>query len=81
MARKTGPHLRIVASCHGCRHVKFTPSTANHHSFTECGHPNASPSRVIQNTHLADSTPQWCPLLKDALRAFTAGNPQHKVNQ
>lgn len=73
-----GPRLRIIASCHGCEHIKFTPSTASIRSYTECTH---SRPRVIENTHLGDSTPQWCPMLKDALHEFTRGNPQHRVNQ
>lgn len=76
-----GPHLRIVASCHGCEHVRFTPSTASHRGFTECDHSRAPRSAVLRDTHTQDSTPQWCPLLKDALHEFTRGNPQHRVNQ
>lgn len=66
-----GPRLRIVASCHGCEYVRFTPSTTNHFSFTECDHSRAPQPRVIENTHLVDSTPQWCPMLKKAIVRFS----------
>lgn len=76
-----GPKLRLVSSCHGCDHVKFTPSTASYRAFTECSHQDAPRSAVLTDTHTQDSTPQWCPMLKEALAEFTRGNPQHKVNQ
>lgn len=76
-----GPSLRIVASCHGCECIKVTRSTASHRSFTECSHSRAPRQAVLENSHTQDSTPQWCPLLKDALAEFTRGNPQHRVNR
>lgn len=76
-----GPHLRIVASCHGCECIKITRSTAGHYGFTECSHSKAPSYRILENSHTQDSTPQWCPLLKDALAEFTRDHPQHKVNQ
>ena len=76
-----GPRLRIVASCDQCEHILVTPYNVqgDRGRDVDCCHPdNANPRYIGEKRH--DATPQWCPLLKEALVEFTRGNPQHKVN-
>lgn len=75
-----GPRLRIVASCDKCEYIKVTPYCAQGDGGrdVECTNPIA---QGYIGEKRFDSTPQWCPLLKEALVEFGRGNPQHKVNQ
>lgn len=79
-----GPHLRIVASCDRCEYVEVTTYRVQGDSGRDvtCKHPSQPDAN--NGAHIGeqsfDSTPQWCPLLADALREFTRGNPKHKVN-
>lgn len=78
--KRSGPSLQIVASCHGCAHIRSVPNTANQYGYQECTHQDAPDRAVIDNAHLQTSTPQWCPMLREALVEFGRGNPRHKVN-
>lgn len=80
-----GPKLRIVASCDACEYLKVETYRVQGDSGRDvtCTHPSvpdANNGGYIGEKRF-DSTPQWCPLLGDALIEFTRGNPQHKVNQ
>jgi hypothetical protein len=63
-----------------CGHIKVTPYRVQGDSGrdVECAHPDG---KGYIGERAFDATPQWCPLLKEALVAFTRGNPQHKVNE
>ncbi len=76
----TGPRLRIVASCDECEHIRVTPYRVQGDSGrdVECTHPGG---HGYIGERQFDATPQWCPLLREALTEFGRGNPQHKVNQ
>jgi hypothetical protein len=81
----SGPKLRIVASCGDCEYIHVETYRVQGDSGREvsCRHPSqpdANNGGYIGEKRY-DSTPQWCPLLRDALREFGRGNPQHKVNQ
>jgi hypothetical protein len=79
-----GPRLRIVASCDQCEYMAVETYSVQGDSGRDvsCTHPTQPDKNnggYIGEKRF-DSTPQWCPLLKEALHEFTRGNPVHKVN-
>lgn len=64
---RSGPLLKIVASCHGCDHILTVRSTSEHHGYQTCGHPKAPAMNSLENTHTDNSTPRWCPVIDPGL--------------
>ena len=62
--QKEGPRLKVVASCHGCRHVRSAYYAVQNDSGykVECVHP-AGWGAIGDTTW---DTPEWCPLMTAA---------------
>jgi hypothetical protein len=64
MAKRVGPHVRLVLSCDGCTHLR-RELYDEHYVQRQCWHPDQA-VRGIETS----SAPKWCPLRAESIAAF-----------